>query len=149
MRTLPSFLLLLLLVATPAFARQDMSADEAAVHQAAMNYISAIYDVKPELIEQSVHPDLAKTGAYQRRGQASITLDPMTYDQLVDLAGSWNVDNRRNITSETPREVVVFDVLDTTASVKVIVQWGVDYMHLVKIDGEWKIMNIMWQLTPR
>lgn len=22
--------------------------------------------------------------------------------------------------------------------------WGVDYIHLVKLDGKWKVVNVVW-----
>lgn len=44
-----------------------------------------------------------------------------------------------------PKEVVVFDVRNQTASAKVTAMWGVDYMHLAKHEGRWKILNIVWQ----
>ena len=25
---------------------------------------------------------------------------------------------------------------------------ALDYMHLVKVDSEWKIINVLWELTP-
>jgi hypothetical protein len=43
------------------------------------------------------------------------------------------------------KEVVVLDVLDKTASAKLVADWGVDYMHLAKVDGRWMIKNILWQ----
>jgi hypothetical protein len=27
--------------------------------------------------------------------------------------------------------------------------WGIDYMHLAKYDGKWKIVNILWQEPPQ
>jgi hypothetical protein len=32
----------------------------------------------------------------------------------------------------------------TMASLRTDAYWGVDYMHLAKIDGEWKIVNVLW-----
>ncbi len=38
--------------------------------------------------------------------------------------------------------------IDQTASVKLIAEWGIDYMHLAKYDGRWKIVNVLWQSHP-
>ena len=48
------------------------SADRAAVERAALDYVEGVYEVKPELIERSVHPDLAKVGfsIYQAKRQS-------------------------------------------------------------------------------
>lgn len=27
-------------------------------------------------------------------------------------------------------------------------EW-IDYMHLARVDGEWKIVNVAWELRPR
>jgi hypothetical protein len=42
----------------------------------------------------------------------------------------------------------VLDVLDQTASAKIVAMWGIDYMHLAKYDGRWQIINIVWQAHP-
>jgi hypothetical protein len=31
---------------------------------------------------------------------------------------------------------------------KITAQWGIDYMQLAKFDGQWKILNIVWQSHP-
>lgn len=69
----------------------------------------------------------------------------MTFAQLVELSKNYNKNG--SIPKDAPKEVVVFDVEDQTASVKVTAVWGIDYMHLAKYDGKWKIINILWQ-TP-
>ena len=38
--------------------------------------------------------------------------------------------------------------LDQTATVKLVAQWGVDYMHLARYDGRWKVVNVLWQSAP-
>ena len=27
-------------------------------------------------------------------------------------------------------------------------EWGIDFFHLAKVDGTWKIMNVIWQSYP-
>ena len=40
-------------------------------------------------------------------------------------------------------------MLDQTASIKLVAEWGVDYMHLAKFDGKWMIVNMLWQGPPK
>ncbi len=47
-----------------------------------------------------------------------------------------------------PEKVEVFDVLDQTAAAKLTALWGVDYLHLAKFEGEWKILQVLWQSQP-
>lgn len=126
-------------------AQAPAKADAAAVKQAALDYVDAIYNVKPELIERSVHPQLVKRGFYKKDASAPYVEMPMTYEQLLKLAASWNTDGKRDLSR---KEVVVIEVLDQTAVAKVVANWGVDYMFLGKFDGRWKITQILWQSHP-
>jgi hypothetical protein len=130
-----------------AHAQNTANADREAVKAAAMDYIEAIYNAQPDRIVRSVHPQLRKIGYYKKQGETTYTEAPMTYDQLVNLAGSWNKEGKRDL-AKAPKEVAAYEVLDQTASVKVTAQWGIDYMQLAKYDGKWKTINILWQGHP-
>jgi hypothetical protein len=123
------------------------AADREAVRQAALDYVEGIYNAEPDRLERSVHPDLIKRGYFKKQPGADYSLEPMTRAQLITLAGNWNKDKKRPIDTY-PKQVDVYDVLDQTATAKVTAMWGVDYMHLAKHDGRWKIINIVWQSPP-
>jgi len=145
MKTLGLSLLLLSPLALLGADSDDK--DRKAVERAVMDYLEALYDVNPDLIERSVHPDLTKFG-FGRWGDAKEYRSfPMTFEQLHDLAGKWNADGTK-ATDESPRKVEVLDLLDQTASAKLTAEWGIDYMHLAKFEGEWKILHVMWQTHP-
>lgn len=55
---------------------------------------------------------------------------------------------RWNEATTAVKEVIVFDILDKTASAKLVADWGIDYMQLAKVDGRWMIKNILWQSHP-
>lgn len=123
----------------------DPAADRAAVHQAATDYVEALYLADPSRIERSVHPQLTKRGFMRRPTGDWGPMGTMTYEQLVALAGSWNKDGTRDTSI---KKVEVLDLLDHTAVAKITAQWGIDYMQLAKFDGRWKIINIVWQTHP-
>ncbi len=123
----------------------DRAADQAAVHQAALDYVEALSLADPARIERSVHPQLTKRGFMRRPTGEYGPMGTMTYQQLVTLAGEWNKDGKRDTSI---RKVEVLDVLDHTAVAKITAQWGIDYMQLAKFDGRWKIVNIVWQTHP-
>jgi hypothetical protein len=124
---------------------QAPAGNKAEVEQAALDYVEGIYKVQPERIERSVHPTLNKRGFYKKDAATPYVEMPMTYEQLVKLAASWNKDGKRDISI---KEVTVLDVLDQTAVVRLKASWGIDYMFLGKFDGRWKITQIMWQSHP-
>jgi hypothetical protein len=119
--------------------------DREAVRQAALDYVDGIYEVKPDRIQRSVHPSLVKRGFYRKDASTPYVEMPMTYEQLVNLAGSWNKAGTRDTSI---KKVEVLEVLDQTAVAKVTASWGIDYMLLGKYDGAWKISQILWQSHP-
>ena len=138
----------LLLLALPAAARAQSGADREAVRLAVLDYVEGIYNVEPARIERSVHPKLAKLGFYRsptdpayRAGSA------MSFERLVEVAKNYNKEGK--LPKDAPKEIVVFDVLDQTATAKLVAEWGIDYMHLAKFDGKWMIVNVLWQSPPK
>ncbi len=157
----PVLLLLFVLLMLPGLARAQASlgarvettaapaaaADEAAVRAAVLDYVEGVYEVAPDRIRRSVHPALAKVGYWLSEDGAAYQEVRMTFDQLVELSKTWNKEGR--VDAATARkDVVLLDLLDQTATVKLSAVWGVDYMHLARHDGRWMIMNVLWQSYP-
>jgi len=139
----------LALLAVPGALGAQTSAkdDEGAVRAAVADYVDAIYEVRPELIERSVARDLVKRGYWRPDEATEFREFPMSYEELHELASRWNADGHLD-TSKAVREIVLLDVLDKTASAKLVADWGIDYLHLAKVDGRWVIKNILWQSPP-
>jgi hypothetical protein len=112
------------------------------------DYVDALYLVKPELIQRSVHPQLTKKGFWRKTKQEPFGPEQtMTFDQLVTLAGKWNV--KGTLPKDAPRVIEIFDVQDQTASAKLTAQWGTDYFQLAKYEDRWMIVNVLWQSPAR
>ncbi|GAB3943204.1 hypothetical protein GCM10028805_09060 [Spirosoma harenae] len=144
-----SFASLLICVAlTSAFA-QTPADDVAGVRQACFNYIDTFYKADTTLAYQSIHPTLQKRGfAYdQKTGSYSKQLE-MPFPALIRLANVWNKEGKR-ANADSPRQVDVFEVADKTAMAKVTAVWGIDYLHLIKENDRWMIVNVLWQSPPK
>jgi hypothetical protein len=139
--------LFLFSLALSVTANAQTKDDKEAVRQAALDYVESIYEVDSARVERSVHPDLAKRGFFLKQGETAYMPLTMTYTQLVDVAKNYNKNGR--VPKDAPKEVVVYEVSDQTASAKVTASWGIDYLHLAKYDGKWKIINILWQSPPK
>ena len=134
------------LAAAPLAAQNQ--ADHRAVRDAVLDYVEAIYEVKPERIARSVHPTLVKQGMAKGANAANYRGPiPMNYQQLYDLAATWNKDNREVDPATAPKVIEVYDVQDATAMAKLTASWGTDYFLLMKLENKWMIMQIIWQ-TP-
>ena len=129
-----------------ADASAQTASDKDAVRQAALDYVEGIYTVDTSRIERSVHKNLTKRGFWREPADSAYRPESvMTFDQLMKLTAAWNKDGKRDTSI---KEIVVLDVLDQTASAKIVAMWGIDYMHLAKYDGRWQIINIVWQAHP-
>lgn len=123
--------------------------DYESVHQAVENYVNALYEAKPKLIAESIDSTLRKIGYYysgKEKGYADNL--PMTYTQLYNLAARWNSDGK-SANADSPKEITIYDIQSKTASAKLVAEWGMDYFHLSKVNGQWKIVNVMWQSLPK
>lgn len=143
-------LLVSLLAAFTGFAMLDSGedADATAIKAAVADYVEGIYEIQPERIARSVDVTLRKYGywrpddskEYRNGGE-------MNYKQLYSLAANWNKKGRVD-PQTAQKEIIILDQLDKTASAKLVAYWGIDYFHLAKEDGNWKIVNVLWQSHP-
>jgi hypothetical protein len=128
-----------------ASARQKAPDDREGVRLAALDYLEGLYNADPDRIRRSVHPSLVKRGFSKETGSSAYAESPMSFDQLIKVAETWNRDKKRDTSI---REVKVLDVLDQTAVAQVRAAWGVDHMLLAKYGGRWQIVQILWQSPP-
>ena len=88
-------LLLFMMIAMSALiagnATSDTDKDAEAIRQAVLNYVNSAYDVRPELVDESVSPKLQKVGYMSRDGKEYREAF-MTFDQLKELVSKWNTD---------------------------------------------------------
>ena len=121
--------------------------DEEEIRQAVLNYANSAYEVRPDLVEQSVHPKLQKIG-YVKRGEMSEYRELwMNFYELKELVSGWNKEGRFDAATAR-RDVRILDRLDQTAVARLDAEWGIDYFQLAKLRGTWTIMNVIWQSYP-
>ena len=88
-------------------------------------------------IEGVLHPLLAKRSpAYLRDDGA---FKEWTLPEMIEIAAG-----SADESPTAPYSVRVLDVSARMASVRTDADWGIDYMHLAKIDGQWKVVNVLW-----
>lgn len=139
---------LMVAVTTATMAGTALAADDAdvkGIERAVQNYVSALYDVKPELLDGSVSPKLQKVGYMPAQDGSGLEESWMTFDELKDLAGHLNTDGMFD-PETSPRDVTILGHTDMIANVELHAAWGIDYIHLTKHSGEWMIMNVIWEM---
>jgi len=118
--------------------------DSLAIKQAALDYIESQHKVKPELFERAAHPRMVKRTFWIDKKTEKEYLRETFKDAMVLLAETYNEHGDKF--PKTPlKEVVILDIYKKTASVKLIADDWIDYMHIVKLNGKWQIVNVLWQ----
>jgi hypothetical protein len=129
----------------PAALAAQTPADTAGVRQAALDYIEGWYTGDAARMERSLHPELVKRIVSREGGAARIS--GMT---AADLVGSTRNGGGRNTPAERRRtDVEVQGIFGNAATARIDATDWVDFLHLARIDGQWRIVNVLWELRPR
>ena len=142
-----ALLFILITCASSAHAQTPASNAEAAIRQAALDYIEGWYEGNPERMERALHPELAKRIVHTNPQNSRSRLDQMSALSLV-------LGTRRGGGKDTPKEkqqkdVTILDVYENAASVKIVASDWIDYLHMAKFNGRWVIVNVLWELKPK
>ena len=133
-----------LLAFTASVAHAQM--DKAGVERAALDYLEGFYEGSVEKLERSVHPEAQKFGFY-REGDSEYQRVPMSFEEMLAFATRVK-ESGDYPDASAPKRVEVLDVLDQTAVAKVYAWWGSDYLTMARYEGEWKIVQVLWQSPP-
>ena len=117
--------------------------DEAAIRQAALDYIEGWYDGDAARMERALHPELAKRMVYA---------DSTGHSRLNQMSAMTLVENtragggKRTPKEQQQKDITILDRFNNAAVVKIVASGWVDYLEVVKFDGQWKIINVLWEL---
>jgi hypothetical protein len=112
-------------------------ADRAAIVATALDYFEGWFDGDAARMERALHPALAKRGPELRTA---------TKDDMV----TWTAEGEGKAEDPGPGrriDVTVVDVHGTIASAVVDSDVYHEYLHLVRTDDGWRIVNALWQST--
>ena len=138
--------LIAIALAVPTTCLTAQSDEHAAVRRAALDYVEGFYTGDTTMLARSVHPDVRKYGYYIPRDSTKYAGEAMPWSEFLTYATS--VRARGAPRANAPRDVVIYEVLDQTASAKVTAWWGIDYLLLAKENGRWMIRMVLWQSPP-
>lgn len=122
------------------------STDEDAIKRAALDYIDGAHAGDAARMERAVHPELNKVVVEKIPQTGKSYLRKAGATRLVQVVGAKAVvldEEKRDI------QVKILDVLEGLAMVKATSAMFWDYLQLAKIDGEWKIINVLWTRNPK
>ncbi|MEO9872184.1 nuclear transport factor 2 family protein [Ekhidna sp.] len=118
--------------------------DSLEIETVSKGYLESLQNLDSVQMKRVMHQQLAKrTIAYDRRMQTE-NIRETSYDQMVEFSKSWNKSGNR-FPFNPSNKAIILDVYDRIATVKLVSDNWIEYLHLTKIEGEWKITNLLWQ----
>lgn len=141
-----TLLFVLILVAANITVLGQTSVDRDAIKRTALNYAEGWYEGNADKMELALSPELAKR-IVKTNSQGKDSVDSMTAMTLVQKT-------RRGIGKQTPKaeqqkDVTILDVIGNAATVKLEMREWVDYLQIGKLNGNWLIINVLWEMKPQ
>jgi hypothetical protein len=119
--------------------------DSLQIKEAVLNYALGWFEGKPDLMEKALYHDF---------GKRNISVDEKGKTRISGHTAMSMVQGTRK-RAENPipheeavkkiKEVGISQIYDNIASAYVKSDSWIDFILLAKIDGEWKMMNVVWQ----
>ena len=120
-------------------------ANQAAIHQTLLDYMESWYSNEYQRLAKSFHPALVKRGFYPLRPGGTACISISTVSEMIERVRASSMSERpQPPKDEWVVEVEIFDVYQQIATAKTVGDGWVDYLHLADINGEWKIINILY-----
>ncbi len=120
--------------------------DSLDIKQVALDYIESQHHAKPDQFKRAAHPRMVKRTFWNHKQTQKEYLRETFTDAMILLAETYN-QNGDKFPEYPKKEVILLDVYDKIASVKLIADEWIDYMHIVKLNGKWQIINVLWQFN--
>jgi len=120
---------------------QTKESDINAIYEAVEDYYGGWYEANPERMSRCLHLNLAKR---------AIKLDEAGKEYLLHLTKEVMVDATANGGgSAAPADkrhwtITILDSYEEIATVKVASDEYMEYIHLVKQNGQWRIANVLY-----
>lgn len=121
------------------------------IKETALNYLEGLYHNDKDRVEKAIHPELAKRVISNGNGHHRLT--NMGWSHLLFNAANSDFTSAyiKDVNPEEPfkLDIKFFDISEDIASIKVSQNKFafIDYIHLGKINDQWKIINILWAWT--
>ena len=140
MKKITVLLIALLLSATSLVAQQEKS-----IEKAVLTYIENFFENKFDNMNSVLHPRLSKRGL-NLNGQINEDLPPAKLKEMLEKKRPLPVSKQQN-------KVEDISVFRNTARAKLTtgypnMKW-IEYVTLVKVNNQWKLIDIFWEYYPR
>jgi hypothetical protein len=100
-------------------------------------------------MRRALHPDLVKRIVWTDPKTGRSKMYQYSASQLIrDTQAGWGsrkAGDKRTPMAKRQKDIIFVDRFKDMAVVRTEATWGVDYIGLVKFNGKWKIINVLWR----
>ncbi len=120
----------------------SQSDDEMAIRKVALDYLEGWYSADTARMANALSEDLKKRGFIMNHHTNEEIIADATYPQMITWTGG-----RENqlATGNIELNVEIIEIGKRIANVKTTTPDFIDYVQLGKINGKWKIYNVVWE----
>jgi hypothetical protein len=98
-------------------------------------------------MEKALHPELGKRIVRTDAASGRSRLDSMSAMTLVQYTRSGG--GKKTPRDAQMKDVTILDRFQNAAVAKIVAAEWIDYLQLAKSNGEWKIVNVLWEMKPK
>ena len=135
--------LILAAVAT-MFAAEPSKEDTAAIKATALNYLEGWFSSDARRMEQALHPNLTKYIVEKVKDTEDEYLRGITADAMVAVTKN----NAKWVEGKNYRTMDILYQDGRIAVIHAVSDGFYDIINLVKINGQWKIIQVLWDRLP-
>jgi len=136
---------LIFLFSNAAYAQEKT--DSLKIIDCVNDYLQGWYDGDVARMDKALHPDLTKhkPNTFQQTGGSIL----QTLSKLMLLEYTKSGFGKQTPQDKVKIDIKILDIYGNIATVKSITLDFIDYIHLVKFNDEWKIINVLWESVPK
>lgn len=118
--------------------------DTMKIKMCSLDYIEGWYNGDTSRMEKALHPDLVKMQLANLKQTNGYVINAVSKSNMIEYtkAGFGKATPREKIKNE----IIILDIYEDIASVRLTSYDYVDYLQLVKCSGEWKILTVVWKM---
>ncbi len=122
---------------------QATAADSTAIVATALDYLEGWYEGNADRMDRALHPDLAKR-VVMNTADGKTELQHMGEQDLVGMTRRRGERDKVDLRDR----IRILDVFGKAAVVRADADGWVDFLQIARIEGEWVIVNVLWELHP-
>jgi len=140
MRLLKTITVIILVLITLNVKSQTRN-DSIQIRQAALDYIEGWYYKDASRVDKAVHFEFVKRSIFS---SDSIDFLRTINKSRMDYITLYHPDRDYRLYTE----VYILDAMSSIASVKVIFNECIEYLHIAKLNDRWKVVNNLFTVNP-